>query len=275
VTALQAAALGLLQGFTEFLPVSSSGHLVLAQRLFGLGGDLLAFDIVVHFGTLLAVVAVFRHRIWALISGCLSALGQVISGGKSPARAYSESPEVRTSVAIVIGTIPAGIVGIVWKDQIERLFSAPEPVLWALAATGILLLSTLFVSRGMKTIGPGRGIVIGIAQAIAIIPGISRSGATISTALFLGAERTESGEFSFLLSLPAVAGATVLALRDISGGGATLSPSAFLIGAAAAFVSGYASLLLLMGIVRRGKIGYFGFYCLAVALAGGAYFLAR
>ena len=275
MTPIQAIGLGLLQGLTEFLPVSSSGHLVLAQQFFGMGGDLLAFDIFVHFGTLLAVLAAFRRRIIILALGCLAALRSAIFERTPLARVYAESGELRTTLALIVGSVPAGITGFTLKDPIERLFSAPVPVLFALAGTGIVLLATFRARRGSGHVGLGRGLIVGVAQAIAILPGVSRSGATISAALFLKVDRSEAGEFSFLLSVPAVAGATVLALRDLPGGGASLSFETIALGAASAFASGFAALVLLMGIIRKGKIGYFGFYCIAASLAGGLYLLAR
>jgi undecaprenyl-diphosphatase len=275
LTSLQAVGLGLVQGLTEFLPVSSSGHLVLAQQFLGLRGELLSFDIFVHTGTLLAVLAVFRRRVISLALGCLGALRSVLFERTPPAQAFAESGELRTTLALIIGSVPAGIIGLTLKDPIERLFSAPVPVLFALAATGVILLATFLAPPGNAHAGIGRGLLVGIAQAIAIIPGISRSGATISTALFLSVDRAEAGEFSFLLSVPAVAGATALALRDLYGTAASIPPGIIVLGAAASFFSGYAALVLLMSVIRKGKIGYFGFYCLAVSLAGGAYLFAR
>jgi undecaprenyl-diphosphatase len=176
--------------------------------------------------------------------------------------------------AIIIGSVPAGIIGIAFKDPIERLFSEPIPVLFALAVTGAVLLATFLARRGSCHIGASSGLIVGIAQAIAIIPGISRSGATISTALFLGIDRAEAGVFSFLLSVPAVGGATVLALKDLAETGTHISPETVILGTLSSFVSGIAALGLLMRIIRSGKIGYFGYYCIALSLAGGVYFFA-
>ncbi len=260
-----------MQGFTEFLPVSSSGHLVLAQHLFGLKGELLTFDIFVHFGTLLAVLAVFYRNIISIFMSCAAGLRSILVEKFSISHVYNNSRDIRMAVAIVIGTIPAGIIGFTLKDPIEALFSTVVPVLLALAVTGTILLATFFFRQGDKHVGFLRGLLVGIAQAIAIIPGISRSGSTITTALLLRVDRQTAGEFSFLLSLPAVAGATVLALKDFSGGLPSVSLAAIILGTLASFISGLVSLVLLMKIIRRGKIGYFGFYCLAVTVAGFAY----
>jgi undecaprenyl-diphosphatase len=274
LTATQSILLGLIQGFTEFLPVSSSGHLVLAQRLFGLSGDLMTFDIFVHTGTLLSVLVVFRSTIVSLAAGCFGALRSISARHVPIRRVYAESPEVRTVLAIIIGSVPAGIIGIAFKDPIERLFSEPIPVLFALAVTGGVLLATFLARRGSRRIGAASGLIVGIAQAVAIVPGISRSGATISTALFLGIDRAEAGVFSFLLSVPAVGGATVLAFRDLAETGTQISPETVILGTLSSFVSGILALGLLMRIIRSGKIGYFGYYCIALALAGGVYFIA-
>jgi undecaprenyl-diphosphatase len=271
LTALQALILGLVQGFTEFLPVSSSGHLVLAQHLFGLKGDLLSFDIFVHFGTLLAVLAVFHRNIISIFLSCLAGLRSILVEKFTFSHVYHNSRDIRMAVAIIVGTIPAGIIGLTLKDPIEALFSTVVPVLAALAVTGAVLLTTFFMRQGEEHVGFRRGLLVGIAQAIAIIPGISRSGSTISAALLLKVDRQTAGEFSFLLSLPAVAGATVLAAKDLSGGLSSISPAVIILGTLASFISGLFSLILLMKIIRMGKIGYFGFYCLAVSAAGFAF----
>jgi len=269
VTYAQAVILGIVQGLSEFLPVSSSGHLVLVQHFFGFTESLIDFDIFVHFGTLLAVVVVFRASILRLITGFAGDIRAVSGGSLSPADCLRESKSMRMVAAILIGTVPAAVVGITMKDGIEALFGSILPVLCALFVTGIILIATFFARRGSSSVGPAGGLLIGIAQALAIVPGISRSGATISTALFLGVKREEAGEFSFLLSIPAVSGATLLAFMDTAGKGfGAFTPGVMIAGTAAAFLSGWVSLVILMRIVKRGKIGWFGFYCLAVSAAG-------
>jgi undecaprenyl-diphosphatase len=275
LTDFQSLFFGLLQGFTEFLPVSSSGHLVLAQKLFGLNDDLMSFDIFVHFGTLLAVVVVFYRSILSILKGCWAGFKSLLLEKQSPSFIYKNSYHVRLATALIIGTVPAGIVGIVLKNQIESLFSATIPVLAALFFTGSFLLVTFLIRKGENHIGFWKGLLVGIAQAIAIIPGISRSGATISTALFLKVNRQEVGEFSFLLSIPAILGATVLALNDLSAVSSNVSLHTILIGTLAAFISGYFSLKFLMNIVRKGKIGYFGLYCYVVVIAGSIYIFLK
>jgi len=261
--------IGVLQGLTEFLPVSSSGHLVIFQRFIGLGEGMLVFDIFVHFGTLLAVLVVFRKSIVKLLAGCVSDLRACLEGGESPVECVRRSENLGYAAAIVVGTVPAVLVGFTFKDSIEALFSTVLPVLASLSVTGVMLLATFLAKESDGRVGPVKGLVIGVAQALAIVPGISRSGATITAALFLKVRRGEAGEFSFLLSIPAIAGATVLALVDCMETGIDRGEFAvFAAGMFSAFVTGWVSLVVLMRIVRRGKIGYFGFYCLAVALSG-------
>lgn len=275
MTDFQALIFGLIQGFTEFLPVSSSGHLVLAQQLFGLSGDLMTFDIFVHFGTLLAVLAVFYNSILSILLGCWTGLKSLLLEKQSPSYIYQNSYYVRLATALLVGTVPAGIVGIALKNQIEALFSTTIPVLAALFVTGSVLLITFLVKKGESHIGLWRGLVVGIAQAIAIIPGISRSGSTISTALFLKVNRQEAGEFSFLLSIPAILGATVLAIHDFTAITSSVPLHAIIIGTVSSFISGLFSLKILMNIVRRGKIGYFSFYCFAIVITGAVYLYLR
>ena len=155
------------------------------------------------------------------------------------------------------------------NDAIENLFHSTISVLFALLFTGCVLLLTFLIKKSNKHIGLLNGLYIGLAQALAIVPGISRSGMTISTALFMGVEREESGEFSFLLSIPVIMGASVMALKDSIGAGFTTYPwDVAIIGVIASFISGWISLVFLMKIVRHGDIGYFGFYCVIVSLAG-------
>ena len=273
MTVFTAIWLGIVQGLTEFFPVSSSGHLVLAQKLLGVGGDLMLFDIFVHFGTLIAVFVVFKKQIIDLLTGFFGGASQALSGRKALKDVYNDSQSFKTATAILIGTIPAGIVGIVFKDSIEGLFTSEKAVLYSMLFTGCILFLTFFAGNREKKVGLISGILIGIAQAVAIAPGVSRSGMTISSALFLGIKREDAGEFSFLLSLPAILGATVLALKDCFEVGAiSFTPEIAIAGIISSFISGWLSLVFLMKIVRSGKIGYFAFYCFAVSIIGMIYF---
>jgi undecaprenyl-diphosphatase len=274
VTILQAILLGILQGLTEFFPVSSSGHLVLGQLFFNIHEDVMLFDIAVHLGSLAAVIIVFRATILRLIRACYNGLLDIARGRNTIAGLYRYSQDIRTAMAVIIGTIPAVIIGFTMKDGIETLFHSAVAVFASLAFTGCVLLATFRARAGDRRISAVSGLLIGIAQAIAITPGISRSGMTISSGLFLGIRREDAGEFSFLLSIPAILGATVLAVKDYFDVGGTSIPAVTVAaGMIAAFVSGWIALVLLMGVVKRGKMGYFGYYCLAVAFAGFIFYV--
>ncbi|MCB9545738.1 MAG: undecaprenyl-diphosphate phosphatase [Myxococcales bacterium] len=269
--ALSAALLGLLQGLTEFLPVSSSGHLVLGKALLGvhLDGGGAAFEVAVHFGTLLSVLVLLRKDVGAL----LAATGRALRSPGQITQQYREDASLRLVVAIVVGCLPAGIVGVLFKDELEAAFSSPRLVGGALLFTGLLLLSSRLVRTGDREITLGRGLLIGVAQAVAILPGVSRSGSTIASAELLGVAPERAARFSFLLSLPVIGGACALKLKDLlAAPPADDVITALTIGTVASFLSGLAALWLLFGVVRRGWFGHFGWYCLAVgalALAFG------
>ena len=263
---LSAAVLGLVQALTEFLPVSSSGHLVLGKTLLHLsppGGA--AFEVAVHFGTLLSVVVLFRQDIAALLTASFELL---IAPRDLPAR-WRDDERLRLIAAIVVGAVPAGLVGVAFKDQLEQAFDSPLLVCGALVVTGVILLTTRFVAAGARTVDLPRAVAIGIAQALAIIPGVSRSGSTIACAMLLGVERVTAARYSFLLSLPVILGATLLKIRDVATGA---FDTQFLIslglGAAVSFVVGLFALWLLMQVVRRGHFAHFSWYCFAVGGVG-------
>jgi len=264
---LSGTLLGILQGITEFLPVSSSGHLVLAQHLLHLKGQNLLMDIWLHFGTLLAIVIVFRQSILRLIRGTIRGTAQ----GKIFSKTYFKSSEGRDAylfLLIVIAMIPTGIVGVFFKDSIETLFEGSLSLLGlAFFFTAVLLFLTRFRgnasdgTRGLIT--PWQALVVGAAQGIAIIPGVSRSGSTIAVALLLGISREQSGEFSFLIVLPAILGAMLL--ESLHGLGAICSPAFLfpaLAGMAAAWLVGIVALKALLRIVNHGKLYRFSLYCI-------------
>jgi len=247
------AVLGLLQGITEFLPVSSSGHLVLAQALWGLGEPDLLFDVVVHVGTLLAVAVVFRSELWSLWRGLM---------GRDPAGR-------RLLGLVILGSIPTAMIGLAAKDWFESLFASPAAVGLALLATGGLLMVTRWAPagrRGLEQMGWGRAVLVGLAQGLAITPGLSRSGTTIAVGLLLGLERRLAARFSFVLSVPAIVGALVLELADLPAGReVALGP--LVAGGVVAAVSGYLALRLLLSLVQHGRLHWFAWYCWALGLA--------
>jgi len=257
---LTAILLGLLQGLTEFLPISSSGHLVLAEKLLGLKGQDLTFVVFVHFGTLLSTVTVFWPQVWRMVHS--SGLFLVGQGSR-------KDPHLQLAGCILVGTIPAAIVGLLFEDSIERIFSNALFVSCMLLLTGLILWLTQYVSAGEKAPGLRQSILVGCAQAVAILPGISRSGATVSAALFQHLERVKAVEFSFLLALPAILGATALKAIDLM---KSPPPSAnilsLLLGTLVAYLSGYLTIKAFLKVVRQGKLRYFSLYCWAVGLVG-------
>ncbi|MCX8038179.1 MAG: undecaprenyl-diphosphate phosphatase [Candidatus Sumerlaeia bacterium] len=265
MTTLQAFVLGLVQALTEFLPVSSSGHLVLAQKAMQLRTDFPAtFEVVVHLGTLLATLLVFWKPVWEMV---VFFFGTAI---RKPNACMCRTGAGWMIVLIVIGSIPAGVVGVLFEDQIEAMFSNALLVALALCATGAVLFATRW-SRprgvGVENVSLGRGLIVGVAQAIAITPGISRSGSTIAAGLLCGIDRETAARLSFLLSLPAVGGAALLKARDIGEAGAAIGVEPLLAGFVTSFMVGYLALKILLGFVRRGRLHWFAYYCWALGIA--------
>ncbi len=264
---IQAVVLGVVQGLTEFLPVSSSGHLVLGQHLFGLTEPELLFDISLHIGTLLAVLVVFAREIGAILSAILRLprlSGE--AGGWRPLLLGNEP--VRTAWLIIVGSVPTAALGLGFHRAADRIFASVPTVGVMLLITGSFLWATRRRSAGSRTVlamTVKDALIIGLMQGVAILPGISRSGATISTALFLGVERATAGRFSFLLSLPAICGALLLEIRDGAAAGA--SAPLLLLGGAVAAVTGWIALVVLLRIVKSGHLHRFAPYCWVLGAA--------
>jgi undecaprenyl-diphosphatase len=261
----QALFLGLLQGLTEFLPVSSSGHLVLGQYLLDVANpEMLSFDVYVHFGTLISVCVIFRKDIGNIIRSCWHALHT-----KTLRSAYASNEHVRLGLAIVVGSIPAAVIGLKYHDVIAAAFRDPKLVCVNLVITGLLLFLTRLakVSKG-KRLGMVAGFIIGIAQAVAILPGISRTGSTISSALYLRLSPATAAKFSFLLSIPVIGGAALLEMKTVIRQGMEIGFAPFLVGLVAAALTGYVAIKLLLRIIERGKFSWFAFYCLSVGISG-------
>jgi undecaprenyl-diphosphatase len=265
---IEALVLGIVQGLTEFLPVSSSGHLVLGQHLFGINEPEVFFDVVLHLGTLGAVCVVFRQEIYTLLNEVVHLPG-ILFHKNSLIRAWQERPAFRLLVLILAGSVPTGLIGFVFKDLFESMFASTLTVSFALLFTGLFLFLTGRIREGTREITGFRildAFLIGLAQGLAIIPGISRSGATISTGLFLKLDRELIVRYSFLLSIPAILAALVLQVKDA--GQSTFTPLGLSLGFLAALISGFLALLLLLKIVRRGRLHFFAYYCWLVGLTG-------
>lgn len=247
--------LGIIQAVTEFLPVSSSGHLVVFQRLFGLREPLLAFDVLLHLGSMAAVIIFYRTR-----------LGQLIRSVFRP----SQTPGGRRLVGmIILASVPAGIVGLGFGDFIESLFNSPAAVgmFWLLTAALLFGVSRLAHSnRTVETVSVSDALLIGLFQAVAILPGVSRSGSTIAAAMLCGLAAKEAADFAFLIYLPAIFGATVLKLGDLAGtSGGELR--LYIMGAVVAAIVSYAAIWFLLRLLQQRIIRPFAWYCLAAGTA--------
>lgn len=262
----QAAILGIIQGITEFLPVSSSGHLVLFQRLFGLKEAEILFDIGLHLGTLVAVFIFFRKEISSITVSVINYCREAIqTGSLFPAK---DNPDQKLALLIITGSVPTAIIGLLFHKIADRLFSSVLIAGSMLILTGVILFLTRFVKspeKGSSLFSIKDSLIIGISQGLAVMPGLSRSGATIATGLFLGLKHETAARYSFLLSIPAILGATLLSFGDPSG--ETHFPlKIYLTGAFAACVTGYFALRFLFFIVKKGRLHYFSPYCLIMGI---------
>ncbi len=259
---LEALILGIIQGLTEFLPVSSSGHLELGKAILGVNAEKsLAFTVVVHGATVLSTIVVFYKDILQLLKGLL---------------AFKWNEETIYVVKIIISMIPVLILGIFFKDQIEALFTGNVLLVGSmLIITSLLLASTYIIKKNERKISYLDSFVIGIAQAFAVIPGISRSGSTISTGLLLGNRKDNIARFSFLMVLIPILGAN---FKDIYDGGMTgedgMGISPLIVGFLAAFISGLLACRWMIGIVKKGKLIYFAIYTFIVGSIAIIYSIA-
>ncbi len=251
---LEAITLGLVQGLTEFFPVSSSGHLVLAEALLDVNPPGVSFEVMVHLATLFSVLTVYRRRVAQLLVGTLR----------------GKAAELRYVGLLVLGTIPAALAGTGLQDTISQIFDLPVLAAAALIVTGFVVYATRWLVQRATAEDPGWGgaLAVGVAQAVALIPGISRSGITVTTALFARTRREAAAEFSFLLSVPAILGASLLELPDLLGASATVGAPQLTAAALSAFLAGLVAIVLFVRWLRTGSFHRFAYYCWAV---GGAY----
>jgi undecaprenyl-diphosphatase len=261
-----AVFLGLVQGFTEFLPVSSSGHLALFENLFGFDVEnMLLFDLIVHTGTVISIFIVFRKSIAAFVKNIFLTAGNL----KNPSAIYERNTGVRFLILAVVATIVTAIPGFMLKDYLEKARESllTISIMWII--TGILLTVTDFrkTKMSLRKFGVVSAVVIGLFQAVAIMPGISRSGATISAAILLGLRRRWALEFSFLLAIPAILGATAVELiKDFNKiNPQNLSVIAALAGLLTAVIAGIAALKILIKFTRKASLKSFAFYCFILA----------
>ncbi|MBR6926912.1 MAG: undecaprenyl-diphosphate phosphatase [Bacteroidaceae bacterium] len=270
---LEAFLLGLVQGLTEYLPVSSSGHLTIGSALLGVDADQnLVFTVAVHVATVLSTIVVLGHEILKLIRGSFCRIPATTPSG-SAALWERMNAEQRYVLAIIVSMIPVGIVGVFFKDTVEEIFGSGLLVvgLFLLVTASLLAFSYYAKPRQKDEISLKDAFVIGLAQAVAVLPGISRSGSTIATGLLLGNRKESMAQFSFLMVIPPILGEALLDTIKVfrEGVEATfngIGTVPLLVGFLAAFVSGVIACKWMIGIVRRGKLIYFAYYCVAVGL---------
>ncbi len=262
---IKAIILGLVQGLTEFLPVSSSGHLVIFANILNFQETGIAFEVFVHFGTLLATLVAFRYELTRMIAAPYSVWVK-------KSRDAELNEYLRWDLYVIVASIPAAFVGLLFKDQIEAIFDSLLFVFFMLIFTGTIMVVTPYLKDKGTALNGRRSFIIGVAQAFAILPGVSRSGSTIFTGLLMGIDRDKVARFSFIMSLPAVFGAALLKLKDLMETG--LSDGQILnyvAGTLVAFISGYYAIKWLLDIVKKGKLQWFGYYCYALAALGLSY----
>jgi undecaprenyl-diphosphatase len=250
LNAFQAVLLGLIQGLTEFIPVSSSGHLVIVQYFLNIKEEQLLFNVVVHLGTLIPIFIVYRHDILEILK--------------------FKKERRKETLYILLAIIPTGIIGILFEDFFESLFSNPYLTSLMLIVTGLILYITEMMDGGNKELEElkfWQPILVGIAQGGAIIPGISRSGSTIAASLFQGLNRETAARFSFLKSIPVIGGAGFLQFLNVLESGKTaIGADILIIGLLSAAISGYLAIKILLKVLKEKKLNYFSYYCWTAAL---------
>lgn len=251
---IEAIILGLIQGLTEFLPVSSSGHLAICHAIFGIEGESsLLFDVVLHGATVLSTIVVFWKEIIDLIKGIFT---------------FKWDDSNKYVAMLLVSAIPAGLAGVLFNDQIETLFTGNLLFIgFMLLITATLLLISNYARKGNRKIGFLDAFIIGVAQMLALIPGISRSGSTIATGMIIGNDKSQLAKFSFLMVIIPILGANLLQIAGADFSAETSAPVLPLIaGALTAFISGLLACKWMINLVKKGKMLYFAIYCIAVGI---------
>ncbi len=246
VSIFQAIILGIIQGITEWLPISSSGHLALAQLFFGMEKSV-AFDVLLHLGTLFVLFIFFRKKLLELVIGILK----------------RDKKSIKLAIMIIIASVPTALFGLFFKDFLESLFDSILFTGIGFIITAIWIFASVYPKKKKNELNYFHALLIGFAQAISIVPSISRSGATIATGLLLGIKKEEVVEFSFIISIPAILGAALLTAKDIA---AITDIWPAIIGTIFAGIFGYLSLSFLMNIIKKDKFYGFAWYCLVLGI---------
>ncbi|MBU1697685.1 MAG: undecaprenyl-diphosphate phosphatase [Proteobacteria bacterium] len=258
----QGIILGIIQGLTEFLPVSSSGHLVLGQIFFGITESQLPFDISVHMGTLLAVLVVYASDIRAILVSVFGFISKAFTL-KPITHLLKEDKNLQLAGLIIIGSIPTAFIGLILKQFEHILFASEVLVGFMLILTGTILWASknFYFSKSKKDgFSIKKALIIGVGQGLAVTPGISRSGTTIALGMFLGLDRHNAAKFSFLLSIPAILGAQILSIKDMINSGLVIDPIT-VYATIASFITGLLALKLLLSLVHSGRFHLFAPYC--------------
>lgn len=277
---LQALIMGLLQGLTEYLPVSSSGHLTIASELFGIDGESnMTFTIAVHVATVLSTLVILGSEIGKILKGMCNPLSPRSLKGNGTFLNRLNLDQ-RYVLNILVSMIPIGIVGVFFKDKVEEIFGSGLLVvgICLLLTAALLTFSYLARPRQRENISLGHAFIIGLAQAVAVLPGLSRSGSTIATGLLLGNKKEKLAQFSFLMVIPPILGEALLdVLKMVKGEEATggIDTLPLIVGFVAAFISGCAACKWMIGIVKKGKLIYFAYYCAIVGVASIVYSLLK
>jgi undecaprenyl-diphosphatase len=269
MSVIQALILGVVQGLTEFLPVSSSGHLVLAERILGVPAGDLSFEIVLHLATMAAVCLAYRRKLWKLARAVLRARVQIHKG-----RLRIPDENLRLFLYLVLATVPAAAVGYLLRDAVERAFASPLAASIGLLATGGILFATRWTRDRNAPMDWRRALTVGMAQAAAILPGVSRSGSTMAAAVYTGVRQEKAAEFSFLLSVPIILGAGIFELKDAAlTRHGDLGP--LVVGGLAAGICGFLAIKWLLAVVRRNRLEHFAYYCWLAGALGVVLTLTR
>lgn len=253
MSTFEALLLGLIQGATEFLPVSSSGHLVIGQSLLGLSMPGITFEVVVHLATLISVIVMYRERLVKLADGAL---------------VRRDADAWRYLLLLAVGTLPVAVIGLAFGDQVKGLFDHPATVGFALLFTGGMLISTRWALRkeGSAVFGVRVAALIGLAQCLALLPGVSRSGATVVTALWLGVAPHQAAAFSFLLSIPAIGGAAVLQLPELAEVEGSVGTLPLVVAFTVAALTGVLAIALFVRMLANRSFPAFAWYCWGAGL---------
>ena len=263
---IQGIIIGIVQGLTEFLPVSSSAHLVFIQNILGVESSL-AFDTFLHLGTLIAVLWFFRYDIYKMLKSWWLSIGDILQGRFT--EGFKEDPYKRLAWYVILATIPVGIVGVLFEDSVDALFSGAlyVPAFFLFVTGTILYLSQRMTSGNINydNITKKEALFMGLGQACAILPGLSRSGTTIAAGLTIGLDKEFAAKFSFILSIPAIFGAFILQLKDIgSAMDANFLP--VFLGFIAAIISGYMAIKWMLDLIQNKSLYIFSYYCWAVGI---------